>query len=175
MSRNEPTSIVFNKKDGSIAHVPENELLLSKIAGATPLSPTNLFKLMTFFLGYPTNRALAKHLALFASISFISSLKAVNVRPGQESIRLATGNEANDEPDRWWPGGPAKADWQDGWDERGSDELHENPFEARLQHVTWIPYSGVGLLVETVKGVKTDKLAFFVVGVSPDPATLPGD
>ena len=174
MSRNDPTRIVFNK-DGSIAHDPENGLLLRQIAETRPLSPTNLFKLATFFLGYPTNRPLAKHFALFASISFISSLKAVNVSPRQESIRLATGNEANAEPDRWWPGGPAKADWQDGWDEPGIDELHENPFGVRLQHVTWVPYSGVGLIVETVKKANTDKLAFFVVGVSPDPATLPED
>jgi hypothetical protein len=168
----EPARIVFND-DGSIADVPQNELLLRQIAETPPLSPTNLFKCVTFFLGYPTNRALAQHLALFAYVSFVSSLKAANVRPGKESIRLATGNEANDEPDRLF--GKPLQDWMDGWNERGNDELRENPLAVRLQHVTWISYSGVGLLVETIKGVDTDQLSFYVVGVCPDPATLPED
>jgi hypothetical protein len=179
MSRNdhssaESTRIVFNK-DGSIADVPQNELLLRQIVEMPPLSPSGLFKLMTFFLKYPTNRPLAQHLALFGYSSFVRSLKAVNVGRRPESITLATGNEANDEPDRLWPGGPVKADWLDGWDEPGRDELSENPFAVRLQRVTWIPYSGVGLLVETIKHVNTDTLAFYVVGVCPDPASLPED
>lgn len=169
----EPARIVFNNDDGSIADVPQNELLLRQIADTPPLSPTDLFKCVTFFLGYPTNRTLAQHLALFAYISFVSSLKAANVRLDKESIRLATGNEANDEPDRFW--GNPLPDWIDGWNERGIDELRENPNGARLQHVTWISYSGVGLLVETIKGVDTDQLSFYVVGVCPNPATLPGD
>lgn len=169
----EPTQIVFGK-DGSFADVPENAVLLSKIAQAPSLSPTTLFKLVTFFLGYPTNKPLAKHLALFSAISFIASLKQAKVRPKQEIVSL-TNEEAKNEPDRWWPGGPALEDWQDGWNESGSDEGSENPFEVRLTQIKWVLHSDVGLLVEAVKVDDTDKLAYHVVGISPDPATLPAD
>jgi hypothetical protein len=176
MSEIEPTStkpsqIVFGK-DGSIARVPENEVLLSQIAQAPSLSTTTLFKLVTFYLGYPTNKPLAKHLALFAAISFIASLKQAKVRPKQEIVSL-TNEEAKKEPDRLF--GVTSQDWEDGWNESGSDELSENPFEVRLTQIKWVSHSDVGLLVEAVKVDDTDKLAYHVVGISPDPATLLAD
>jgi hypothetical protein len=178
MSVIEPTStkppqIVFDK-DGSIAHVPENQVLLDQIEQAPSLSPTTLFKLVTFYLAYPTNKPLAKHLALFAAVSLIASLQKAKVRPKQEIVSL-TNEEAKNEPDRLWPGGPTLQDWQDGWNESGSDELSENPFEVRLVQIKWVSHSDVGLLVEAVKVDDTDKLAYHVVGISPEPATLPAD
>jgi hypothetical protein len=176
MSKNEssypdPGRIKFGR-GGLIRDVPENQVLLRQIADAPALSPSALFKLVTFFLGYPTNKPLAKHIALFAAISeLITRTKPEDRRPKLKRTSSTSEEEKSEQ------GG--QPDWWDGWDEPGKDELGENPFEARLVKIKWVSHLDIGLLVEVVKLDDSDdgqeKLAHFVVAVSPHPDTLPND
>ena len=150
---------------GLIRDVEANEKLLEEIHKAPPLSATDLLKLATFFRGYMTNTPLADHLDL------IALRQLVNEPCAQEALTTAGHAIHSIAPMSI----PNPADFFEDWD--GAPNRDQGPNEPpptlflELQRVS---YFGVGLLIETpfVKGSRRKK-SHYIIGVAPDPASLP--
>ena len=147
-------SIVFGP-GGVILPIPENEDLLRRIEETYPLGREALIQLAKFYVGYQTNRPLAKHLAELAVQD-----------PQTEGVFIA---EYND----WWEGVEDGPIWPgDG----GVDERSEGHAIIQLS-VRSVPFQdqGISLLIETVTVIEENdngmevKNAHYMIGVSPGP------
>jgi hypothetical protein len=142
----ESTQIVFGK-GGMIANNPQNAALLQQVMATPPLSPKNMLKLVTFFYSYPTNRPFAEHLALYAAAKIITDSNL---------------QQDDDDP------------WGDMWG-YGDETEDEPPLFPSLLSIKSVRSNGFNFLVETREGAVKGTLEHFIVGISPDPATLPAD
>ncbi|GAC1650751.1 MAG: hypothetical protein NVS4B12_20890 [Ktedonobacteraceae bacterium] len=146
----------------------ENGELLEQIAKTPALPPSDLLKLAEFYGAYPTNVPLGNHL------SAVALTKLLSTRDLQEDLREALKKST------LMAGKPittllnpmmALEDIFDHSDDEGPDDKFDLPW-ARVE-VQWIPFSGVGLLIETpgTRGGRHKK-HHYVIGVSPDPDSL---
>ncbi|GAC1355032.1 MAG: hypothetical protein NVS4B11_20900 [Ktedonobacteraceae bacterium] len=148
-------------------NAPQNEELLKQIARTPALPAADLLKLAEFYQAYPTNAPLGNHLALLALAKLLSN------RDIQEELQKAVTKTAVAavqhlvKPFDWSDIPEDIADFAS--DEGRSGE--PSPF-AQLE-VQWVPYSGVGLLIETPRPKHGQhKKHHYVIGVSPDPDSL---
>lgn len=137
---------------GVILDAPENEDLLNQIQQAPPLSPQQLLKTAKYYKAYPTHLQLGNHLALLAVAS-----------PDQQQAVFS-------EYDAW---GDFFEDLLDG---QGSNLAHERTEASNIQlSARWIPFSGLGLLIETLNFIEShDMMSWnFIIGAMPSPDSLP--
>lgn len=147
MSLTDYTPIAFGpggliKKDD-----PVNQELLEQIHKTDPLSNETLLKLAAFYTEYPTNVWLGDHLALIALTKLGNDSDVHKLLKSKTSPAAAA--SLGDFFEDLWDG--------------GRDESQE-PTYIRMPDVWSIPFSGLGLLIET--GLKRRK-EYYVIGVSP--------
>jgi hypothetical protein len=149
--------------------VPENEELLGQIERMPALVPIDLLKLAEFYQAYPTNASLGNHLALLALAKLLSN------RDLQEDFQEALTKTAR-AADKLLAT-PA-INWVDIIEDIGDAAFDESargePSAFAQLEVQWVPFSGVGLVIETPrpKGGHHKK-RHYVIGVSPALASLP--
>ena len=141
---------------GQILQVPENEQLLEQLRETPILSPVELSKLSTFFRAYPTNVPLANHLAL------VGLMALAQREPVEQSLTKTTDQGAQQ---------PFFDFWEDFLD-NASDEFTEPVSSVKAVDVKWLPLSGIGLLIESPE-ILGGARSYYVIGVSPNPASLP--
>jgi hypothetical protein len=126
---------------------PVNQELLERIHKTDPLSSETLLKLAAFYTEYPTNKPLGDHLALIALTKLGNDADVYQLLASKTSYAAA--NSLRDFLEDFWDG--------------GRDESQE-PAYIRMPDVWSIPFSGVGLLIET--GLQRLE-GYYVIGVSP--------
>lgn len=141
---------------GRILQVPENEELLERIRETPIVSPVGLSKLSTFFRAYTTNEPLANHLAL------VGLMALVQCEPDQRSLTKTTEQISQQSFFDFW---------EDYFD-NALDEFTEPASTVKAVDVKWVLLSGIGLLIETPE-ISGGPSLHYVIGVSPDPASLP--
>jgi hypothetical protein len=148
---------------GLIRDVEANEKLLEEIRKTPQLSPTDLLKLTIFFRGYMTNTPLADHLELVALRQLVNEPRAQEaLTTAGYNIRSIIALDSDALEDSNWP-----IVGDSGRDEGPSD------FSIFLK-VQRVSYSGVGLLIETpVVKESHRRQRHYIIGVAPDPASLP--
>jgi hypothetical protein len=134
-----------------------NQKLIEQIRKAKSLLPVELIKLATFFRAYPTNASLGDHLLL-------SALEMMVTHPQLQEQLQAINNVTSGALDVL----------EDFFDCEGEmpgdlDNAAEDAFGCHL--FRWVLFSSAGLLIEAQFG--KGKTSFFVIGVSPSPASLP--
>lgn len=142
---------------GRILEVPENEQLLAQIHAAPILQPADLFKLSSFYRPFPTNEPLANHLALMALLELVESESVQQALTETDMVSLKAASDFSE-------------DYRDG----ATDERNELTEAIERLYVQWVLFSGIGLLIETPEPLGGSG-PHFVIGVSPDPASLPSD
>ncbi len=141
---------------GQILQVPENEELLEQIRETPIVSPEELSRLSTFFRAYPTNVPLANHLAL------VGLMALVQREPVQRSLTKTTDKVSQQSFFDFW---------EDYFD-NAIDEFTEPTTSVKAVDVKWVLLSGIGLLIETPE-ILGGPRSYYVIGVSPNPASLP--
>jgi hypothetical protein len=140
---------------GLIRDVPENRKLLEEIREAPLLSSTDLLKLAGFYRGYSTNQELANHLALIGLAKLVSDPEIREALTKTSALPASLWDVAEDSFD-------------------GVPEGRESSDDSflLLPDVQWVSVSGIGLLIETPRRRRHHEKRHYVIGVSPDPASL---
>jgi hypothetical protein len=149
---------------GEILEVPENEELLEEIRETPVLPPADLLNLGVFYKGYSTNEPLGNHLEL------VALLNIVNDSAIQEDILQVLMRTAAAAGRPLAPPENSSDYWEDFFD-CSSDEKTERG--GSCFHIRFIPLpnTNLGLLIETPNR-KDQKKSYFVIGISPIPASL---
>lgn len=126
---------------------PVNQELLERIHETDPLSSETLLKLAAFYTAYPTNEPLGDHLALIA-LTMLGNDSDVHQLLESKTSHAAA-NSLQDFFEDLWDG--------------GRDEK-QDPKYIVMPKVWSIPFSGVGLLIET--GLQRLE-GYYVIGAGP--------
>src|SRR5579859_148534 len=143
-----------------------DEVLLREINETKPLPPTDIIKLAVFYKAYETNRVLGDHLALIALRQIVGNpgIKQEVEHVVMESSQVA--GKPLQSAEQWWD--PFE-------DTDGVQETYEkgdDPFGSA--QIRLLPASrGLNYLVETPTHKPGKKAKHYIIGVSPDPASLP--
>jgi hypothetical protein len=148
MSLTNDIAIAFGPGGLIRADEPANRELLAQIDTTLPLSPEYLLKLAAFYVEYPTNVPLGNHLALIALTKLVNDSYIHQVLISRTSPAAIASLQDF---------------FEDLWD-GGIDESKEPPFVGEPD-VWSIPFSGVGLLIET--GIRDTKGKYYAIGVGP--------
>jgi hypothetical protein len=134
---------------------PANQKLLEQIRETNPLLPVELIKLATFFRAYPTNAPLGNYLLLSALEMMVTHPRLQEHLQAVNNVDGITWEQIEDALDceKEVPG--------------SRDVDPEDTFACHF--FRWVPFSGAGLVIES----QTSESSFFVIGVSPSPASLP--
>ena len=149
---------------GEILEVPGNEELLAEIRETPVLPPADLLKLGAFYKGYSTNEPLGNHLELVALLDIVNDL-AIQKDTLQVLMRTAA---AAGRP--LAPPEDSSDFWEDFFD-CNSDEAGERGGSCFFIRLIPLPHTNLGMLIETPNR-KDQKKSYFVIGISPIPASL---
>ena len=164
---------------GLIRDDKKNDELLEELKETPVLGPKALLKLAKFYKAYPTNTPLADHLAFVALINIVNPRdlarelgedKNKNVDLTSVTLRAKQAQVVPDDE----PRGAAESAsdiWEDFWD--SSSNERKEKYSAAMVDIQWLPIAGIGLLIETPKVEDGQKKHHYVIGVSPDPDSLP--
>jgi len=143
----------------------KDPVLLNQLEILEPLPPVQAANLALFLVSFYGNRPLAFHVAELTLLSIATHPKVQPATQGASSFDLAD----------WWE------DLCDGGDEPSdamTPQLRAQSLKQAADDQSVLPQlfaipllAGLALLVESQ--TKGEKTSYFVIGVSPDPATIP--
>jgi hypothetical protein len=148
---------------------PENQQALAQIQATPALTAANLLKMATFHGQYATNKDLANSLASSAMQRLTRNPQFKTVL-AQHGATIIDGSPLNEVADRW------EDFWNGPIDSEDASEHQPGylPIWPTVMDIRWLPVAtliaGLGLLIQADTN---NPPSFFVIGICPDPASLP--